>query len=1287
MAGFCFSRSGRSFLLVALAALLATAGTACSQRDPQFKDAAGKALIPSVTGPSFSALGLSEGAAHWVTLSNGAEIRVSKNDGRLWMEVQGILTAQAFEALVSRAGGSADARKREFSKSLRLLEERGATILDTYEDIGLFSGFVPYEPKLFERFEGLELPYRLVLNPTVHDRAALDDSRSRKLSAEGLSVSRTSNEAFSGLARMGVLEFVRQVEGELTGGVRVDGSSVRVGITDTGITYNHPTFLSAKDPSRNRIFHMRDFTREGRVYFNPSARFSVAPGATSPDHLLLTGEVILTPGLPASPLGDEFSLIQGREILPSAELRAALLNSEVTVKLGILRESVFQSASDEVDFNQNGKLDDDVLVLFVHENGQEDRLYVDWNGSGDFSRTRALRDFNATGDLASVFSEKIGFDLRTETLPARRGGKTSVISASIIGYDPGNHGSHVAGIAVGSRTLSNDRSDTLARGTAPEAQIAMNRVCANQTGCNALNAVVDLVLKAGADVVNLSLGGLNPFNDGYGVEELTYNRLTQVKSALFMISAGNSGPTAQTVGSPSTARLALSIGATATRDLIERQYQNPGTGTGMEEPDFLLFFSSRGPSAAGGFKPNLSAPGTELSSIQLNAAPGARAGLDVYWGTSMAAPAATGAYALLLDAIRKYNLQNPAAPLPSDALTLRAVLLESARPFDVATFEPATGATRDGQYTWVDQGTGMISLPAAWNHLRKLARTPATSELELDYPIYTTQNASDSPSGNAYDGTRVGEQGEPEFGTGLYLSYTGTETLRQVHLGRRLTEGAIAKAQDLAALNRTLVTSADVFELRTVIHGSRIEWLRAGTLNALDCWNTPTGDLTLLGRGAEVAVTEQGGVLNPSPASSLSVCLNRRAIEEELPPGDHGALIYGYRKKGDITSPVASFIVPVSLKVPHRVLENKTGYQISGTVKSFGVKRHTVRVPEGVSVVRVSLEVPMARTQGRGRLADGESCSGVELMATLGKNIRKPFRTRSEARVANCDGEGRPNPSGGRRRIEFTVDRPAGGTWDLHVFGQNKFRDSQYLLTVDYVVARTSVTEIRGDLSALQGSFRWTLLDASRETAPSAEHSTLELDGLRKTTQNGLDQGQILWAPAVQGGVFRTWDASRVRQATIRIEGRVEGRTATGNDADLAVVACPLTALQPMDPACSVVGVSATDSDREEVAFRPAPGKKYAVRIEGYAIRDTDYSVALEETATFAAERGQLSLMGSLPELEVRHSFAPQAGSLLESPEYTQQGHSLVGRIVLRDSAKVVLSTLPLELLPNTLDF
>ena len=110
----------------------------------------------------------------------------------------------------------------------------------------------------------------------------------------------------------------------------------------------------------------------------------------------------------------------------------------------------------------------------------------------------------------------------------------------------------------------------------------------------------------------------------------------------------------------------------------------------------MFFFSSRGPTAAGGFKPNLSAPGTALSSMPLNTAIGSRGGMDILWGTSMAAPTAAGAYALLLDGVHKYNQAHLDRPLATDAVTLRGVLMQSARPFDLSRFNPETQEKLEG---------------------------------------------------------------------------------------------------------------------------------------------------------------------------------------------------------------------------------------------------------------------------------------------------------------------------------------------------------------------------------------------------------------------------------------------------------------------------------------------------------------------------------------------------------------------------------------------------------------
>ena len=215
-------------------------------------------------------------------------------------------------------------------------------------------------------------------------------------------------------------------------------------------------------------------------------------------------------------------------------------------------------------------------------------LYFDPSGTADFRNSPKLGDWTTTRASMPVLAETVGFHIQDDILPKADGSDTMpVLSASIVGFDPGNHGSHVAGIAAGSKTIQNDSALTLARGVAPEARILLDRVCSNTAGCNFVEAMADIALNGHAEVINMSLGGLSPFNDGYGVAETIVNRLTTLTNTLFVLAAGNSGPGHQTVGTPSTARLSLSVGATATQGMLQRQYQWPGANQATDGPTAL----------------------------------------------------------------------------------------------------------------------------------------------------------------------------------------------------------------------------------------------------------------------------------------------------------------------------------------------------------------------------------------------------------------------------------------------------------------------------------------------------------------------------------------------------------------------------------------------------------------------------------------------------------------------------------------------------------------------------
>ncbi|MFH8616896.1 S8 family serine peptidase [Streptomyces sp. NPDC017979] len=197
--------------------------------------------------------------------------------------------------------------------------------------------------------------------------------------------------------------------------------------------------------------------------------------------------------------------------------------------------------------------------------------------------------------------------------------------------DRNGHGTHVASTAAGSGAKSGGAH----KGVAPGAQLLNGKVL-DDFGWGSDSEVLagmEWAVAQGADVVNLSLG--NDDTPGIDPLEAAVNALSASNGVLFAVSAGNSGPTAGSVGSPGSAEAALTVGA-------------------VDDADALAEFSSRGPRVGdGGVKPDVTAPGVAITAA---AAPGSllaeRYGQnpDGYMsmeGTSMAAPHVAGAAAIL----------------------------------------------------------------------------------------------------------------------------------------------------------------------------------------------------------------------------------------------------------------------------------------------------------------------------------------------------------------------------------------------------------------------------------------------------------------------------------------------------------------------------------------------------------------------------------------------------------------------------------------------------------------
>jgi hypothetical protein len=1245
---------------------------------------------PNAVGAPVALSDIADGSSKAVSVSvasapagtESPKIIVQRVRNKLLYAVEAVFTEDRFNSL---RASSNDAVKTETDSVLKKLASIGAIPLRSDPALGYFKVLLPYESKLFAGVDGLRLQ-GLTFEPVIMDLDSMKRDRSLTPQSLGIDLATQSTADFSGLGPIGAVEFEAQAEKDIGGGVRINGSSVQIGITDTGITYNHPTFKSALNPSKVRISYINDSTGEGTIYINPSASFSAklpdgVQNSERVDQVVINAQIIQTPVLPTRPEGDNFITVTNLQATVSPELKQILLDPTSGAKLGVLFEQDLQGGEVPVDLANDGDLNEQFYLIYVPagKSGPE-RVYFDKHGkSADFSDSVALEDFNqkdGSHPTMDIFAEKLGFTFTSTQLTSQDGmTPVNVRAIAFVGFDEGDHGTHVSGIAAGSKTIQNDPAGakTLARGVAPEAMLAVNRVCSNNAGCGGSEGIVDLIENAHVDVINMSLGGLSLFNDGLSVQETLINRATSISNVLFSISAGNSGPGKQTLGSPSTARLSLSIGASASNALLGRQYQRLGNGGSS---DFMLFFSSRGPTASGGFKPSITAPGTELSSLPLNTAPGGRGGLDVYWGTSMAAPTVTGGYALFLDAIRKYNIAHPATPLTTDVMVLRRILLESARPFDVNRVDSKTGEKSTGQYTWLDEGAGMLDLPAAWKMLFAYRESnPPSSvslrgkDVELDYDLLIKEVA---PNGNHYDGSTVENQ-QPAFGEGLYLSANDHETLKHVAIIRQLPD-SLAASPDAADLMRSLLTTSDEFVLKTVYYGRGDSWLKVGVRDQLDCLSSDTANLLLIGSGAAVQVAPDGlGLINPTAASLLNICVDRLMVSQ-LSAGDHGALIYAYRTidHGKTNSPVASFIVPVSLSMPNQVLGGSSAFDHRADVKGFGLDRNYVSVPLGTSLLRVTLSVPQIKTNANGDIAPGSQCSGVELMGYAGQNTSELFKSSAKARVSNCTPGGAPILDRSQLSLVFTENNPHPGLWDLHVFGQVRYPDSQFELRVDYVNGATSVSSITGDLSALKGDLTWIQNGASIAASPSSSESVMELTGYQATTASQVaESGQDL--PSSPLGQMRQYPVT-VGSVTITTGG------SPNNDIDLLVIGCPQGVKDVTDPSCKPVGLSDGPTDQESVTFIPQLGTSYVAMVLGSTVRDPVAKYVTTETLTMLApEVGKVTVSGSSPHYAIGYSFPVSSSSILQDALFTSGNYDAVGDLSIRLDDGTVLSAVPVD--------
>ncbi|NUP22800.1 MAG: S8 family serine peptidase, partial [Streptomyces sp.] len=267
-----------------------------------------------------------------------------------------------------------------------------------------------------------------------------------------------------------------------------------------------------------------------------------------------------------------------------------------------------------------------------------------------------------------------------------------------IGVIESEHGTHVAGITAANGLFGGEMN-----GEAPGAKLVSSRACTWTGGCTNValtEGMIDLVTNRGVDIVNMSIGGLPALNDGNNARAELYTRLIDTYGVQLVISAGNSGPGANTIGDPALAAKVISVGATISKETWAANY-----GSAVEKKYAMMPFSSRGPREDGGFTPTLVAPGAAINTIQtwLPGAPVAEAGYTLpagygmLQGTSMASPQAAGASALLLSAAKQKRIDLTPAKLRT-ALTSTADHIKGVQAYE--------------------EGAGLINIEDAWDSIR-----------------------------------------------------------------------------------------------------------------------------------------------------------------------------------------------------------------------------------------------------------------------------------------------------------------------------------------------------------------------------------------------------------------------------------------------------------------------------------------------------------------------------------------------------------------------------------------
>lgn len=453
-----------------------------------------------------------------------------------------------------------------------------------------------------------------------------------------------------------------------------------------------------------------------------------------------------------------------------------------------------------------------------------------------------------TGQGVTVAVLDTGIDVAHPDFEGRLGATASFVPDEDI-TDRNGHGTHVASTVAGTGAASGGAE----RGVAPGATLAIGKVLSNAgSGFDswAISGMEWAARDQHARIISMSLGS-GP-SDGHDPMSQAVDDLTAETGALFVIAAGNAGAE-NSIGSPGAATSALTVGA-------------------VDGSDDLASFSSGGPRLGdGAIKPEITAPGVNITAARSQFAPEGSGSYQSLSGTSMATPHVAGAAALLLQA-------HP---------DLTAQQLKD----DLVSTSKATP-----QYTPFQAGNGRVDTVAA-----TAATVVASGALSFDR---TTSPESDTTT-HAVTYTNLGDASVdlalevhgPNVADGLFTLAAPTVTVAphatatvDVTAHRSLSARGDTSAAEIRA------TSTDGAVVRTALGLAAVKHRVNFTLK--DAHGNPThGDIELLSEGRHdpdmLSVDDSGSGFVYLPEGTYSAMVFLQV------PGSHGPHSRGLALFGD----------------------------------------------------------------------------------------------------------------------------------------------------------------------------------------------------------------------------------------------------------------------------------------------------------------------------------------------------------------------------------------------------